>query len=113
MTIMPTGCIVNVGVPAGHHSCPPVPSHRASRAPQVGYRRRLQICYRRRQGAPPRVTTSRPLSRSTAVAARQGALPPPPGRTVKKKLFNGLHDVLRKQLFEGSAQVPSTSNVRK
>ena len=31
MTIMPTGCIVNVGVPAGHHSCPPVPSHRAAR----------------------------------------------------------------------------------
>ena len=33
--------------------------------------------------------------------------------SVKKKLFDGLHDVLRKQLFEGSAQVPSTSNVRK
>ncbi|CAL5049641.1 unnamed protein product [Urochloa decumbens] len=33
--------------------------------------------------------------------------------SVKKKLFDGLHDVLRKQLFEGSAQVPNTSNVRK
>lgn len=33
--------------------------------------------------------------------------------SVKKKLFDGLHDVLRKQLFEGSAQAPSTSNVRK
>ncbi|KAF8772110.1 hypothetical protein HU200_006104 [Digitaria exilis] len=33
--------------------------------------------------------------------------------SVKKKLFDGLHDVLRKQLFEGSAQVPSTSNIRK
>jgi arogenate dehydrogenase (NADP+), plant len=33
--------------------------------------------------------------------------------SVKKKLFDGLHDVLRKQLFEGSAQAPNTSNVRK
>jgi arogenate dehydrogenase (NADP+), plant len=33
--------------------------------------------------------------------------------SVKKKLFDGLHDVLRKQLFEGSAPAPNTSNVRK
>uniref|UniRef100_A0A0A9E3J5 TYRAAT2-like C-terminal domain-containing protein n=1 Tax=Arundo donax TaxID=35708 RepID=A0A0A9E3J5_ARUDO len=33
--------------------------------------------------------------------------------SVKKKLFDGLHDVLRKQLFEGSAQAPNTSIVRK
>ncbi|TVU07652.1 hypothetical protein EJB05_41017 [Eragrostis curvula] len=33
--------------------------------------------------------------------------------SVKKRLFDGLHDVLRKQLFEGSAQAPDTSNVRK
>ncbi|XP_066375406.1 arogenate dehydrogenase 2, chloroplastic-like [Miscanthus floridulus] len=35
--------------------------------------------------------------------------------SVKKKLFDGLHDVLRKQLFEGSPHAPnvSSSNVRK
>ncbi|GJM97484.1 hypothetical protein PR202_ga14414 [Eleusine coracana subsp. coracana] len=34
--------------------------------------------------------------------------------SVKRRLFDGLHDVLRKQLFEGSAQAPnSTSNVPK
>jgi arogenate dehydrogenase (NADP+) len=33
--------------------------------------------------------------------------------SVKKKLFDGLHDVLRKQLFEGTAPAPNTTNVRK
>jgi len=34
--------------------------------------------------------------------------------SVKKKLFDGLHDVLRKQLFEGSPHAPNvSSNVRK
>ncbi|KAL5226156.1 hypothetical protein ABZP36_012795 [Zizania latifolia] len=33
--------------------------------------------------------------------------------SVKKKLFDGLHDVLRKQLFEGSPHALTTTNVRK